>query len=167
MYYRLNILNISIPPLRERKEDIETIAVGMFIKFASEKNEKYADTFRETLSSIYYYNWPGNVRELNNFVERISAIIGDYSNDEIKLIIKKNYNNNNYLIDAKSKAKQNYGNAAGDYADDKTLNLHDWEYNNIVEALKKNNLVVSRAAKDLGISRSTLIRKIKKYNINT
>lgn len=166
LYYRINILNIILPPLRERKEDIEIIGLSMFAKYAGEKYDKYASSFIEILKSINDYNWPGNVRELNNFAERLSAIIGDYNISELKKIVMEIYNNNNVLISSKTENIIDKSNKSkiNEYIN-KNINLGNWECNNIIEALKRNNLVVTKTAEDIGMSRSTLIRKMKKYNI--
>lgn len=156
LYFRLNILNISIPPLRDRREDIEIIGLSMFRAYFKDEYSKYEKSFKKIMESINDYNWPGNVRELNNFVERISAQIKLYNADEIIQFVKQKYNNSNYL----SSIKLNAGRAA-----DEPVNFESWEYNSIVEALKRNKFIVTKTASDLGISRSTLIRKMKKYNI--
>lgn len=156
LYFRLNILNISIPPLRDRREDIETIGLSMFKAYTKDKYTNYKESFIKIMESINGYNWPGNVRELNNFVERISAQIEIYSADEIIQIVKQKYNNNNYLANIRLSSKS---------IEDEPINFESWEYNSIIEALKRNKFVVSRTSSDLGISRSTLIRKMKKYNI--
>ena len=69
LYYRLNVICIEIPPLRERKEDIVPLAVH-FLQHYCEKNNKSKSFSQKTLDSIQSYSWPGNVRELKNFVER-------------------------------------------------------------------------------------------------
>ncbi len=166
LYFRLNILNIVLPPLRERKEDIEILCLSMFKRYAGEKYNRYADSFIEILRCINDYIWPGNVRELNNFVERFSAIISDYNIDELKKIALGIYNNDNALIASKLNNERNANNYVQTSENkSKNADLSNWERNKIIEVLKRNNLVVTKSAGDLGMSRSTLIRKMKRYNI--
>jgi DNA-binding NtrC family response regulator len=129
----------------------------MFKRHCTKKYQDYEGSFIDILKSIEEYDWPGNVRELNNFVERTSALINFHSIDEVKSIVKEKYNNSSYLVSTKF-------NVNGNLSDD-SINLDNWEYETIINALKKNKLVVTKTALDLGMSRSTLIRKIKKYNI--
>jgi PAS domain S-box-containing protein len=157
LYYRLNILNISIPPLRKRKEDVEIIGLSMFKRYCTKKYKDYEGSFIDILKSVEEYDWPGNVRELNNFVERTSALVNFHSIDEVKSIVKGKYNNSSHLVSSKFNSNPNIS--------DDSVNLDNWEYETIINALKKNKLVVTKTALDLGMSRSTLIRKIKKYNI--
>src|SRR5207248_3019169 len=70
LYYRLNVVNLDIPPLRERKEDVQLLAMH-FLKLYADKNNKPIDSFsEEAMLALTSYDWPGNVRELENAVER-------------------------------------------------------------------------------------------------
>lgn len=164
LYYRLNILNLFSPPLRERKEDAKIISLSMLSKLMGEEYKEYKYHLVEILDDIYEYNWPGNIRELNNFVERFSALIREYDVFEIKSIVNKSYVNNRVIINTKETnfktTKENH-----DISEVDTVNLSGWEYDIIIHSLKKNKLVVTKTAEELGISRSTLIRKMKKYKI--
>lgn len=161
LYYRINILNIMIPALRERKEDIEPIAINMFKKYSGTYYKDHMDVLKRILNSIDNYNWPGNVRELNNFVERVSALIEHESNDDIIQSVV-----NELLNDIEDINEMFYKKDAENYkTDEKEPDLSHWEYGHIIDALKKNQLKITKTAEYLGISRSTLNRKIKKYNI--
>ncbi|MBO1223609.1 MAG: sigma-54-dependent Fis family transcriptional regulator [Candidatus Scalindua sediminis] len=77
MYYRLNVITINIPPLRERKEDIPLL-VSHFMKIYQEKNDKTIDGIsEEVLDILTNYSWPGNVRELKNVIERAVVLTQD------------------------------------------------------------------------------------------
>lgn len=71
LYYRLNVFPITVPPLRERKDDIPRLMQHFLLRFNSEFNKKIQDVSKETLELLCHYHWPGNVRELRNVVERI------------------------------------------------------------------------------------------------
>ena len=83
LYYRLNVLPLSIPPLRERKEDIEPLAIFFLKKFNSETKKNFIGFSQNALNSLYSYSWPGNIRELENSVER-ACVLGTppYINEE-------------------------------------------------------------------------------------
>jgi DNA-binding NtrC family response regulator len=145
LYYRLNVINITIPPLRERRTDIEDLARHFLKKYAKKlaKNVKdFTDEARELLSA---YRWPGNVRELENVIERAvivsdSAIVGaqDLSISSFAAVAEMNIN----------------------------PSLEEMEKNYILRVLKEAGGNQSRASQLLGIDRKTLYLKLKKYGIN-
>ncbi len=148
LYYRLNVINITVPPLRSRKGDIPFLAES-FIKCVSEKNnippKKISPSLMEKLISL---SWPGNVRELENCIERMMVISsGDVLDEELMP---------DELEDAAVSTRavaQNY-------------NLSDIEKNVLIEALEKSDWNKSKAAKLLNIDRKALYNRIIKYNIS-
>ncbi|MEO0160980.1 MAG: sigma-54 dependent transcriptional regulator [candidate division WOR-3 bacterium] len=148
LYYRLNVIRIHIPPLRERKEDIPLL-IDNFIKvYSARENKKIKGISDEALKTITRYNFPGNIRELENIIER--AIV--FARGE--LITTDDLPE--YLITQK------------------VYNLGTGKLNETVEkieremiemALKKHNNNQTRAAEELGISERVLRYKIKKYKI--
>lgn len=148
LFYRLRVITISIPPLRERREDIVGLA-GIFLKEFSEKTGKDIKGFsREAMDLLLSYHWPGNVRELKNIVH--SAVIlcsGDtVTPDDI-------------LPSGIEKTQEPMPNLTG-------LNpLEAQERAMLVDALKRCNWVQKDAARMLGISRRVMHYKIRKFNI--
>jgi PAS domain S-box-containing protein len=149
LYYRINILNVEIPSLCERKEDVLEIGKNIFKKLIGIKYHYYEDFFINIMDLIRDYNWPGNVRELHNFVERISVLLMNHEDEEK---IKRN------VVD-----KLQVSSTDDQFGDSNDLDM--WERAKIINTLKRNNLVIAKTSRELGFSRSTLYRKMKQYNI--
>jgi Nif-specific regulatory protein len=157
LFYRLNVVNITLPSLRERREDISILAYH-FLNKMKDKHKKNIRGFKpETIVYLENYQWPGNVRELENIIERIvilaedniDYILPDRLPQEIKL---KNFNNNSSLnLKASSK--------------DIKTKKDAFEKKILLEALNENNWNQSAAARKLGIRESTLRYKIQKFEI--
>lgn len=144
LYYRLNVLPLFLPPLRERKGDIGLL-IQYFMKLICNKlNKKEVAIPKEYLKQMMNYNWPGNIRELENIVELIvnsETIPTEYFNQET-------------------------GNEDNDQ-EEEILDLAYVEREQLKKVLQKNNGNITRTASDLGIRRNTLYSKLKKYNIKT
>ncbi|WP_442870573.1 helix-turn-helix domain-containing protein [Clostridium sp. Cult2] len=138
--------------LRDRKEDIMVLAKYFFERNLGIESPKYIKSFYNIMERTKDYRWDGNIRELKNFVERICVLLKYHKNQNyIEQLI------NEFLMDGDSiYSEQNY----------EDLDLNQWESENIIKVLKKNNLSIQKTAEQLGISRTTLWRKMKKYNIN-
>lgn len=142
LYYRLNVLPLYLPPLRERKSDIKILIQYFMNLICNNLNKKKVEIPKEYLKQMMDYHWPGNIRELENIVELIvnsESIPTDYF-----------YQETDGTMDQ----------AAGEI-----LNLAQIEQVQIKKVLKKNNGNITRTADDLGIRRNTLYNKMKKYNI--
>lgn len=154
LFYRINVLNFTIPPLRFRKEDITILSSYFFEKNFGSNYLKYKDDFDKIMNKVQDYDWYGNIRELQSFAERICVLM-KYKDD---------------LYDSQKLLNELLGNNSNDikYIKDKNedKDLSQWEYENIVNALKNNKLSVKKAADQLGISRTTLWRKMKQYEIS-
>lgn len=156
LFYRLNVLTINIPPLRERREDIPDLGRALFLERNHPGTNSRVEEFLGILEKLDNYSWPGNVRELRNFVERIGALMDIGANmDQFNSLIQE------YTL-AETQCEAIVPEVEAE-EDDKSL--LDWDKQNILQALKENNLVISRTAKALGISRTTLWRKMKDYGI--
>ena len=162
LYYRLNVVTITIPPLRERKEDIPLL-VSYFISKYSKKYGKAVQGVSEEVMKIFMsYNWPGNVRELENTIARGIIITS------APLIMEEHLPPGlaKYLSHEKinNKSITNAGNNSN-----KIVPLPDaiaqLEKEMIIKALKKSNGNKTKAAKMLGISRKSLFNKIRDYKI--
>ena len=152
LYYRLNIINIKVPPLRERKEDIPLLAEN-FIKRTAEKNrlaeKKISPALMEKLMS---HSWPGNVRELENCIERLMVISrGDMMDSDF------------FKSDAEEHAHEGYRKSVKNIGE--SYDLFEIEKKVLLEALEKADWNKSKAARLLNIDRKALYNRIKKYNI--
>ena len=151
-FYRLNVLNIELPPLRERKEDI-SLLVDSFIKQLAAENNKIIECVSEEVMRVFYsYNWPGNIRELKNCIERM-----------VVLCRGKTLEVANLPYNIKEKVSPDL---VGKIIPPETLNLEKNEEKLIVQALDETEGNRTVAAKKLGISRRTLHRKLNEYKIS-
>jgi PAS domain S-box len=149
LYYRLSVIPIEIPPLRDRREDIPVLINHFLNKKASKLSKNIPDISGELYNKLLNYNWPGNVRELENVIENIVNFNG----------------NTTYNINVNKKAdepeRDNLINCEKKY----NLTLEQIEREAIISYLKKYDGNISQTAGVLGISRNTLYCKIKKYGI--
>jgi transcriptional regulator with PAS, ATPase and Fis domain/ABC-type branched-subunit amino acid transport system substrate-binding protein len=148
LYYRLNVFTIHIPPLRERKEDIEILSMQFLKNFQQHYYGKGACKLSNSaLQLLQSYNWPGNIRELRNVIERAFLLAIDEP-EILPIHLPEEIQNANRAISPSS-----------------IKNLKDIERQMIEQALKESTSL-TEAAKKLGITRSTLYRKIKQWNIH-
>ena len=156
LYYRINVIPIVIPPLRERKEDIPILIDHFINKFSVENNKNVKGISKEALELLMQYEWPGNVRELENLVERVIALtFNEYIQlNELPLSFK-NIPKINGLKESILDGKVSFLQAE-----------EEFEREVILDALKKTNYIQSRAAEILGISRRILKYKMDKLGIN-
>lgn len=148
LYYRLNVISIELPPLREHPEDIPLLADHFIEKFNIEMGRNIERISEEALEVLMEYDWPGNVRELENVIERA-------------MVITKGS-----VIRAEDLRLPSQLRGAGPLpspTEDKTIKT--MEKRHIERVLKENNWNIQRSAEELGIDRVTLYNKIKKYKI--
>jgi len=143
LYYRLNVISIHLPPLRERKEDISLLATSFVRRYCLEMNKEERNISPSALNALMAYNWPGNVRELENVIER-ALVIG--TGKEIRT----------------EDLPFSQG-APGPEILPKSLKL--MEKFHIENILNDNEWNISRSARELDIDRQTLYNKIEKYTI--
>jgi DNA-binding NtrC family response regulator len=165
LYYRLNVININLPPLRDRREDIPMLASHFLEKFSKE-NDKFLDangrtTLRfdpEAMQLLLDHNWPGNVRELENIVERAVVLA---STSVIPLDVLPDY-----LLHAGGiRIRRNENGALP--ADASLWEIvADFERRTIMEHLERFNWSQTEAAEALRVPLSTLNQKIKRLNID-
>ncbi|MFQ5824654.1 MAG: sigma 54-interacting transcriptional regulator [bacterium] len=149
LYYRLNVIQLTIPPLRDRKEDILPLA-NFFIKKYSTKIHKNVHGLDEEAEQLLMdYEWPGNVRELENSIERAVALSSGklLSKMDLPPAMLKNKSIKNVKIYSKN------------------LTLKELEKNHIAATLQEHNWNYELVTKILGIGRTTLWRKMKEYNL--
>lgn len=152
LYYRLSVNPIKLPPLREREGDIPLLIRYLFRMKTKKLNKNINSIKAEIYTKMMNYSWPGNIRELENCIENIVNLDGQntafFNDDEEMLIDKDSFEGDN-----------NFENA-------QIHKLEDVEKNEIVKAINLNPHNMTQIARDLGINRSTLYAKIKKYSIN-
>lgn len=166
LYYRLNVLKIELIPLRERKEDIPCF-INNFIQHYSSRLDKPLVTLSpEAMKYICQYNWPGNVREIRNFVERLMVVAKKayiaLEDIKRKLITVDGTGEEEFESEVDVERLMDVNRTAV-YQSGKFYNS---EREAILHALEENMGIVNFAAKSLGISRTTLWRKMKKYNLD-
>lgn len=152
LYYRLNVVNLKVPPLRERKEDIPLLAMS-FLELFAEKNRKKIKGFTPAaMDGIVKYEWPGNVRELMNAVER-AVVLG-----------RSEYLDGNDLPGAGKISPESAGSGFA-FPGTGDMPLDEVEKATILKALETLKGNKSETARRLGITRRTLHKKLKKYGV--
>ena len=148
LFYRLNIIEINLPPLRERREDIPLLVKHFTAKAARQQQTGEKPVDRETMSALVNYNWQGNIRELQNAIERAFILSGE-------------------TIDVESLPPKIRTNTGGSFEMRDPEGLHptleEMERRYILEILKSVNDDKATAAEILGIDLSTLYRKLKRF----
>jgi len=153
LYYRLNVIPLRVPPLRERKEDIPLLVNHFSREFALKEGETEKSITEDALTILMEHNWPGNVRELKNIIERLVIMTPSnvISKMDIPPLVKGNQdverNDSWYAINSYRQAKMNF------------------EKQYLARKLRENEGNVSRTAEVIGLERSNLHRKIKSYGL--
>jgi Nif-specific regulatory protein len=152
LYYRLNVIPIDLPPLRERGDDIEQL-VNFFLERAIKNHKKMVSITREAMDALCSYPWPGNVRELENTLERIVLMGNEEGITKYDMLL---------LLPALNDQK-----LKSDYKPipKKTRTLDELEKEAIVDALENNDFNHSNTALELGITLRQIGYKIKKYEL--
>lgn len=141
LYYRLNVVNINVPPLRERREDIPLLVEYFITKYCSSMNIQRAEIENSAMKRLQEFDFPGNVRELENMIER-AIVVGNG-----KKITLKDLPLGKTIVSSPSES------------------LEDLEKKHIALILGKYDWNISRAAKALQVDRVTLYNKIAKFNL--
>jgi DNA-binding NtrC family response regulator len=144
LYYRLNVVNIELPPLRDRKEDIPLLAEHFLGKFALENQKEISEFNSSAMDILLKYDWPGNVRELENVIERSVILSNNGSIDKTDLLLEEN-------------ESLQIGRSLD--------SITEIEKKHIINVLEECGGNYSKTANILGISRMTLYNKIKAYGI--
>jgi len=145
LYYRVDVVSIQLPPLRERKQDIPLLAQHFLKKYCIENKKELDGLSEETSRRLMKYDWPGNVRELENVIER--AVVVAKGNiilpEDLPLLASPE----------------------GRFEPSSDMSLQELEREHILRVLQSNDWNITKTAKKLGIDRNTLSSKIKKYRI--
>lgn len=148
LFYRINVIHLKIPPLRERKEDIPLLVKRFIDKFSKINNKNIYDIDNEALEILMEYDWPGNVRQLENIIERAVVLC------QGEIITPQHLPQR-----IKEKPIINQINL------EKSLNLYEIEKNIILKVLQEENFNQTKAAQRLGISRKQLRTKMKNFGL--
>jgi Nif-specific regulatory protein len=155
LYYRLNVIPIRVPPLRQRKSDIPLLVDHFLKKFQKKRERRIKGFSPEAMDVLMSYSWPGNVRELENVIKRLTILC---ENEVVQL---QDLPEHIYRPEEAPKTQ--------DLIQDRRIDLSeavkDYEKRLILEALEKSNWVKSKAAKLLNINRTTLVEKMKRQNL--
>ncbi|MFO7817409.1 MAG: sigma-54 interaction domain-containing protein [Thermodesulfobacteriota bacterium] len=171
LFYRLNVIPLDLPPLRERDEDILVLANYFLQKFCSEKNREILSLGEETAQILSGYSWPGNIRELENFMERMSILCdGPCINPEDLPAKIRKESGLETRIPVMPPVKNEFSWPGIKDMEKKSLGLKEFmdaiETSLLKEALDKTDGVKNQAAELLGIKRTTLIEKLKKKKLS-
>jgi two-component system response regulator HydG len=156
LYYRLNVIQIILPPLRERGDDIIALAEYFLTKSCRKSNRPVKILSRETCKALQGYNWPGNVREMENIMERAAVLSKGNNVDVEHLPIEILRSKERNIADSFGR-HPNFAASRG--------SLKDEERQIIISTLKELKGNKALAAKKLGIHYATLYRKLKQYGI--
>lgn len=144
LFYRLNVLPVTLPPLRERRDDIHLLIDYYMNKTSKRLNKKMVYISNQQMTSLINYNWPGNIRELENIIELI------INTESVPLdLLDKSFNEQENTLKF-----------------DTSLTLDQVEKNHITRVLMEFDGNISLSAKNLDIGRNTLYRKLEKYGID-
>ena len=155
LYYRINVINLVVPPLRDRKEDIPVLVDHFLTRGCKEKGVPLKVLAKRSMEKIYDYPWPGNIRELENEMERLIVLSGEEQRISADLLSQR-------IRDFGESTKVQGVRVAGKLKDA----LEELEKTMIREGLRRTNWNKSRLAKELGISRAGLIMKVDKYGLD-
>jgi len=154
LFYRLNVINMTVPPLRDRRDDIKLLSDHFLTAYAKQTNKPVKTLGSECMEVIMNYEWPGNVRELENEIERLCVLAGDekeiageFLSPRITSLVKS-------------------GGSGIKFAGSLKGTMEEVEKQMISEGLVKHRYNRSRLAKELGMSRASLISKISKYGLD-
>ena len=153
LFYRLNVINVQVPALRDRKEDIPLLIAHFLDNFSKDGKSSVKNVGKSCLEKLMNHDWPGNVRELENEIERLCVLAGEETEllDEfLSPRIKENNNKKYPGLRINGNLKEA---------------LEDLEMQMILEGLERTGWNKSRLAKELGISRAGLITKVNKYEL--
>lgn len=155
LYYRINVINTHVPPLRDRKEDIPLLVDHFLVRGCKEKRVALKTVAKRAMEKVYDYPWPGNIRELENEIERLIVLSGDDPKIGLELLSAR-------IREFGSPSKVQGVRVSGKLKDA----LEELEKTMIKEGLRRTKWNKSRLAKELGISRAGLIMKVEKYGLD-
>ena len=162
LYFRLNVVRIVMPPLRERKEDIPILVRGFLRHFCKENQKPLLELTPDAMDALLTYDWPGNIRELRTAIEHgvVMATGKQITLRDLPMAVRRAASPAGAGLPGGFSAIEAFGEKTS------PLDLHETERRLIAQALAATNGNVTAAAKKLGISRRTLHRKINEMNLS-
>ncbi len=163
LYYRINVINVNLPPLRERPEDIALLMDHFLSKRCAESGLPMKTISKKCLERMLDYPWPGNVRQLENEIERLVVLSGDdktITPDLLSPMIQ------DYVNEQRGGSAGATAGLGIDTSGNLKGALEELEALMIKEGLKRTNFNKSKLSKELGISRASLIMKVEKYGLD-
>ena len=159
LFFRLNVVRITMPPLRDRKEDIPILVRGFLRHFCKENNKPLLELAPDAMDALLTYDWPGNIREVRTAIEHgvVMATGKQITLHDLPMAVRR------VASPAVARSGGISPQVFGEIAS--PLDLHETEKKLIAQALAATNGNVTAAAKKLGISRRTLHRKINEMNL--
>lgn len=171
LYYRLNVIPLEIPPVRERKEDIEILIDHFINKFSKKRRKDPISISTDAMDCLKTYHWPGNVREIENMIERLVILCDDVvrADDLPERFHSKKAEQSISSEEAKEALSKAFSEdlILPENGIDLNAMMDKLERDLILQAIKRTGGVKSKAAALLGINRTTLIEKMKKKGIVT
>ena len=158
LYYRISVIPLEVPPLRDRKDDTPILAMKFLEEYSAKYEKYFYDFSAEAMERLMEYDWPGNVRELRNTVEQIVAL--NTGSQVIERFLPERLRNGGPNASAKAPTPET---EAGGVR--RVLRLEELEKQAILHAIKVCQGNVGRAARQLGVGQATIYRKIKKYGL--
>lgn len=158
LYYRINVLSFTLPPLRKRKEDIFPIAKTRLRLLAGREDSKLEAALANMLNAATSYSWPGNVRELDNFVERLFVMGAQEDGRYLMQALLAQMEEHTDL--------QTWEEPSSTPTTQESAQVEKWGREELLRALQAHKGNIHKTADALGISRTTLWRRMKKYNIS-
>ncbi len=160
LYYRINVINIQVPALRDRKEDIPVLVDHFLLKNCKEKEIPLKQLTSRAMEKIFDYHWPGNIRQLENEMERLVVLSGTETKVGPEILSQP-------IRDAAPGGSGGSGKGSGfKFAGKLKDAMEELEKTMIKEGLRRTKWNKSKLAKELGISRAGLIMKVEKYGLD-
>ncbi len=159
LYYRINVINIQVPCLRDRREDIPVLVDHFLLKNCKEKEIPLKALTSRTMEKIFDYHWPGNIRQLENEIERLVVLSGTETKIGPELLSQP-------IRDAVAGAGGGGKGVNVKFAGKLKDAMEELEKSMIKEGLRRTKWNKSKLAKELGISRAGLIMKVEKYGLD-
>lgn len=154
LYYRLKVISIELPPLRERPEDLPELINHFLVRFADKNKKAISHVSEEALELLTHYSWPGNVRELEHAIERAVAMTNT------SVLFKEDFPSEIVRGNAPTAAPSGEGDSQP------ASSLEEMEKAHILKVLQEVRYNKSKASEVLGIDRATLYRKAQRYGID-
>jgi len=154
LFYRLNVIPVELPPLKEREGDVALLMDYFLRSFVAEQHQAMPSFSKAALKKLIDYNWPGNIRQLHNFCERMFIL---FSGKEVQVT------NLPHEFQSFRSSESNLGSSFS--LPSAGINLEQIEVDLIQQALQNSNGNKSRAARLLGLTRDTFLYRLKKYSL--